>query len=43
MALRETRRRGGGYFLGCTKFPRCKGTREAPPEILEQLQESSPA
>jgi DNA topoisomerase-1 len=43
MALRETRRRGGGYFLGCTRFPRCKGTREAPPEVLEQIQESSPA
>jgi DNA topoisomerase-1 len=43
MALRHTPRRGGGYFLGCTKYPKCKGTREAPPEILEQLQESSPA
>jgi DNA topoisomerase-1 len=43
MALRETRRRGGGYFLGCTKYPKCKGTREAPPELLEQLQESSTA
>ena len=28
----------GGYFLGCSKYPKCKGTREAPPEILEQVQ-----
>jgi DNA topoisomerase-1 len=37
MKLRPGRR---GYFLGCSKFPKCKGTREAPPELLEQLQEA---
>jgi DNA topoisomerase-1 len=39
MVLREGKR---GYFLGCTKFKsgKCKGTREAPPELLEQLQEA---
>jgi DNA topoisomerase-1 len=43
MVLRESRRRGrAGYFLGCSKYPKCKGTREATPEILEQL-EGSPA
>ena len=40
MKLRPSRR--GGYFLGCSKYPKCKGTREAPPELLEQLQ-ASPA
>lgn len=29
--------RGGNWFLGCTKYPKCKGTREATPEILEQI------
>jgi DNA topoisomerase-1 len=34
MKLRNSRK---GYFLGCAKYPKCKGTREAPPELLEQL------
>jgi DNA topoisomerase-1 len=37
MKLRPGRK---GWFLGCGKFPRCKGTREAPPELLEQLAEA---
>jgi DNA topoisomerase-1 len=40
MAVRQSRR---GPFLGCKKFPKCKGTREATPEILEQLHAASPA
>jgi DNA topoisomerase-1 len=35
MKLRPSKR---GYFLGCSKFPKCRGTREAPPELLEQVQ-----
>jgi DNA topoisomerase-1 len=27
----------GNYFLGCSKYPKCKGTREASPELLEQI------
>jgi DNA topoisomerase-1 len=38
MKLRPGRR---GYFLGCSKYPKCRGTREAPPELLEQVQASS--
>ncbi len=34
MKLRPGR---GGYFLGCSKYPKCKGTREAGPDILDQL------
>ncbi len=34
MKLRGSRR---GYFLGCSKYPKCKGTREASPELLEQV------
>lgn len=30
--------RGGTYFLGCSKYPKCKGTREVPPEMLDKLQ-----
>jgi DNA topoisomerase-1 len=37
MKLRQARK---GYFLGCAKYPKCKGTREASPELLEQLQEA---
>jgi DNA topoisomerase-1 len=39
MKLRPSRR---GYFLGCSKYPKCKGTREASPELLEQVQQASP-
>ncbi len=34
MKLRSSRR---GFFLGCGKYPKCKGTREAPPELLEEV------
>jgi ssDNA-binding Zn-finger/Zn-ribbon topoisomerase 1 len=40
MKLRESRKGKSPYFLGCAKFPRCRGVREAPPEVLEQLQEA---
>jgi len=40
MKVRSARK---GYFLGCAKYPKCKGTREASPELLEQLQESGAA
>jgi DNA topoisomerase-1 len=31
MKLRPSKR---GYFLGCSKYPKCRGTREAPPDLL---------
>jgi DNA topoisomerase-1 len=34
MKLRAAR---GSYFLGCSKYPKCRGTREVAPEMLEQL------
>jgi DNA topoisomerase-1 len=34
MKLRPSRR---GYFLGCSKYPKCRGTREASAELLEQV------
>ena len=34
MKARQGRR---GWFLGCSKYPKCKGTREAPPELAEKL------
>ena len=37
MKLREGKK---GYFLGCSKYPKCKGTREATPDLLEQLEEA---
>jgi DNA topoisomerase-1 len=27
-----------GVFLGCSKYPKCRGTREASPELMEQVQ-----
>jgi DNA topoisomerase-1 len=29
--------RGGSYFLGCSKYPKCKGTREVSEELLEKV------
>jgi DNA topoisomerase-1 len=40
MVVRSSRR---GPFLGCKAYPKCKGTRPATPEVLEQLQAGSPA
>jgi DNA topoisomerase-1 len=37
MKLRQGRK---GWFLGCAKYPKCKGVREASPDLLEQLQEA---
>ncbi len=34
MKLRSAR---GSYFLGCSKYPKCRGTREATPELLEKV------
>jgi DNA topoisomerase-1 len=40
--MKLLRNRRGGYFLGCSNFSKtkCKGTREAPLELLEQLAEA---
>ena len=35
MKLRPGR---GGFFLGCTKYPKCKGTKKLDPEFAEKLQ-----
>ncbi|OJW11344.1 MAG: DNA topoisomerase I [Planctomycetales bacterium 71-10] len=34
MTPRKGRR---GYFLGCAKYPKCKGTKEPSPETLEKI------
>lgn len=39
MKLRNAAR---GYFLGCSKYPKCRGTAQVPPEVLSQI-ESAPA
>jgi DNA topoisomerase I len=38
-------RAGGrkGFFLGCSTFPKCRGTAEATPEILDQVNAAAPA
>lgn len=38
MKLRPGRR---GFFLGCSKYPKCRGTREAPAELLEQAADAA--
>ncbi len=40
MALRERRGGSGNYFLGCKKYPKCRGTKEASAELLEQIAEA---
>jgi formylglycine-generating enzyme required for sulfatase activity len=34
MQLRRSRQ-NGSYFLGCTAFPKCRGTRKAPPALKD--------
>jgi DNA topoisomerase-1 len=29
--------RGGTYFLGCSKYPKCRGTKEVSPDLLDQI------
>ena len=40
MKLRQGRK---GWFLGCAKYPKCKGVREASPELLEQVEAATAA
>jgi DNA topoisomerase-1 len=35
--------RGGSYFLGCAKYPKCRGTREVSEELLEKVSQAAPA
>jgi DNA topoisomerase-1 len=30
--------RGGNYFLGCSKYPKCRGTKEVSPDLQERIQ-----
>ena len=39
MAVRRGRR---GSFLGCTNYPKCRGTAQVPDDLKEQLAEQSP-
>ncbi|MER3441374.1 MAG: type I DNA topoisomerase [Gemmataceae bacterium] len=41
----KVRRGRGNYFLGCSRYPECRGSDEVPPEVLEQIQklDSRPA
>jgi DNA topoisomerase-1 len=32
--------RGGTYFLGCSKYPKCKGTKELSEELLEKVSQT---
>ena len=47
--LREVRRHDGraqgrrGSFLGCTNYPKCRGTAPVPDDLKEQLAEQAPA
>jgi DNA topoisomerase-1 len=40
MKLRESRFGRSQYFLGCARYPKCKGKRDLSPEQMEQLQEA---
>ncbi len=40
MAVRRGRR---GSFLGCTNYPKCRGTAQVPDDLKEQLAEQAPA
>jgi DNA topoisomerase-1 len=32
--------RGGTYFLGCSKYPKCRGTKEVSPDLLDRIQDA---
>ena len=38
MKLREGKK---GWFLGCSKYPKCRGVREVSAQMQEQLAETS--
>lgn len=38
----QMNRRHGNYFLGCTRYPDCKGTRPPPPELRKRAAEDLP-
>ena len=42
MRLQKSRFGGGSYFLGCTKYPKCKGTVKATPKLLQQIAAATP-
>jgi DNA topoisomerase-1 len=33
--------RGGTYFLGCSKYPKCRGTKELSEELLEKVSQAA--
>ena len=35
--------RGGTYFLGCSKYPKCKGTAKVSPALQTQIDATSEA
>ncbi|MBX9681974.1 MAG: type I DNA topoisomerase [Gemmataceae bacterium] len=39
----RTRKRDGGFFLGCTGWPKCRTTKEPTPEQLEGIQKQMEA
>jgi DNA topoisomerase-1 len=39
-AMKLRQGRGGNYFLGCSKYPKCRTTAEASPELLERIQDA---
>lgn len=34
---------GGRYFLGCTKYPKCKGTAKLSPALQEKIDAATAA
>jgi DNA topoisomerase-1 len=36
-AMKVRQGKGGNYFLGCTKYPKCRGVVEPSPELLERI------
>jgi DNA topoisomerase-1 len=37
MQLKKSRFGGGKFFLSCTKYPKCKGTKQCPPKLNEEI------
>lgn len=39
-AMKVRAGRGGTYFLGCSKYPKCRGTKEVSPELLDKIHDA---
>ncbi len=40
-AMKIRQGKGGNWFLGCSKYPKCRTTAEVSPELLDKIQQAA--